>query len=384
MILPALLVLVSLAIFYFVLQSDLSGIQKFFVILVEMIAVSQILIRQYKLPSELGLILLKSRRGIDIIENLARNPGIWNFFADVSTTISYGLFSVFLMRKNTSWKSVIAGMVFLVVISAVVAPMAMEFLKTVLTGETMLEKSDSVSQMDSESIALVMLAMMIIGGFFAGLLFAIVYYGLFIFSKVIQLLFYGIDTLSKTDPGGTLLLPGVNLPLFEGIAALVMIMIVHETSHAVLARIAKVPIKSSGIVLFGIIPIGAFVEPDEKKLEKIDNVRQTRVLAAGSGANFVSSVAFFAIFVILTLVLNGGYAGTEGLLYSIVRFIYITIGLAFALNFIVATVNLLPLPLFDGYKIIDINISNKHLVKALMIVTLVAFLLNFLPWLFKP
>ena len=383
MILLALLVLVTILVFYFVLQSDLSGIQKFFVILVEMIIVSQILIRRYKLPSELGLILLKSQRGIDIIENLAKNQGIWNFFADVSSTISYGLFSVVLMRKNTSWKSVIVGLVFLVAISSIVAPLAMEFLKTVLVGDTMLEKGGSTSQINAESIAFIMLAMILLGGFFAGLLFAIVYYGLFILSHAIQFIFYGVDTISQTDPGGTLLLPGVNLPLFEGIFALIIIMVVHETSHAVLAKIAKVPIKSSGIVLFGIIPIGAFVEPDDKKLEKIDAVRQTRVLAAGSGANFVSSVALLIIFVIFTFALNGGYAGTEGLIYSAVKFIYITIGLAFTLNFIVATVNLLPLPLFDGYKIIDINVSNKHMVKALMIITLVAFLLNFLPWLFK-
>ena len=59
------------------------------------------------------------------------------------------------------------------------------------------------------------------------------------------------------------------------------------------------------------------------------------------------------------------------------------LGLTFALNFVIGTVNLLPLPFFDGYRTLEINIENKHIVKGLMAITLAAFLVNFLPWLFK-
>lgn len=382
MILLALLVLLSILGFYLILQADLSGIAKFLLIVIEMILVSQVFIRKYKVPNEMGLILIKSQRGIDAINNLAKKDKIWNFFSDMSSTISYGLLSMVLMKKNTSLKSVALGLIFLFVISSLIAPMAMEFLKTVLSGSSVLEK-ETVFTADAQIVALVMFAILVIGGFFGALLTSILYYGLYILSQVIDWLIYGTDAIASTAPGGTLLLPGVNLPFFEGILALIVIMMVHEGSHAVLARIAKVPIKSSGIVLFGIIPIGAFVEPDEKQLEKVDRIRQTRVLAAGSGANFITSVAFFIIFVGLALLLKEGYAGDAGLLYSAVRFLYITTGLAFALNFIVATVNLLPLPLFDGYRIIDINVQNKQLVKTIMLITLGAFFLNFLPWLFS-
>ncbi len=382
MFLLALIVLLSLLVFYTILQTDFSGVVKFFLVIIEMLLVSRILIKRYKLPSEMGLILVKSKRGIRVINALAKKERVWKFFADMGTTLSYGLFSAFLMRKNTSLKSVVLGMFLLIVVFIVIAPVAMLFLQTILTGTPIFDKAEMISTGNSELMALVVLAILLLFGFFGILLFGILYYGAFVFARLLQLIITGVDTLSSTPPSGTLLLPGVNLPFFEGILALIVIMVVHEGSHAVLAKMARVPIKSSGVVLFGIIPIGAFVEPDEKKLEKVERVRQTRVLSAGSTANFVSSLLFFLPFMAVLLLLSNGVFHEGELGYIIFRFIYITTGLTFTLNFVVAAVNLLPLPLFDGYRILEVNIQNKQIVKAIMFITLAAFILNFLPWLF--
>ncbi len=382
MILLALIVLLALLVFYAILQTDLSGLVKFFLVVVEMIIVSQIFIRKYNLPTELGFVLLKSDKGVKTVNNLAKNKKAWEFFSDVGSTISYGLLSTVLMRRNTSWKSVITGMAFLLILTMFIAPLAMEFLRLVLTDTPILEKEQLVVFLDAQTTALIMFAVLILGGFFAVLLLSIIYYGAYILAQVVELIVSGVDTISSTSPGGTLLLPGVNLPFFEGILALIAILLVHEVSHAVLARIAKVPIKSSGIVLFGIIPMGAFVEPDEKKLEKLDRVRQTRVLVAGPTANFISSIAFFLLFVALLLLLRTDFIVEGTLLYSVIKFLNITAGLVFSLNFIVATVNLLPLPVFDGYKLLEINVPNKQIVKAVMIITLAAFIMNFVPWFF--
>lgn len=383
MILRSLIVLLSILVFYGILLTDFSGVMKFFLVIAEMIIVGQILVRRYKLPTEMFFILIKSKRGIKMIHNLAKRKKFWNFFADMGSTISYGLLSMILMPKNTSWKSVVPGMAILLFIFIIIAPMALLFIKTVLTGTPIFDKEQIMSVEDSQLIGILMLVAMLLGGFFLMLLSGLIYYGIFVVHQIMQFLLTGADTLSSTPPSGTILLPGVNLPFFEGIIALIIIMVVHEGSHAVLSRLARVPIMSSGIVLFGIIPIGAFVEPDEKKLAKVDRVRQTRVLAAGSTANFITSILLFIPFILLAILLKDGYIGDTGLLYSAARFVYITFGIAFALNFIVATVNLLPLPLFDGYRILDINIPNKHIMKAIMIITLVSFVLNFLPWLFN-
>ncbi|WP_340818048.1 site-2 protease family protein [Methanolobus sp. WCC4] len=73
------------------------------------------------------------------------------------------------------------------------------------------------------------------------------------------------------------LIPGVNefIPLTWGIIALVVTLIVHEFSHAILCRVEDIRVKSMGVLL-AVVPIGGFAEPDEeelfgKKEEKLDD-----------------------------------------------------------------------------------------------------------------
>ena len=125
MILLALIVLLSIIVFYGILQTEFSGLIKFFLVIIEMIIVSQVLIRKYKFPSEMGLILLKSKKGIEMIRRLAGKRHFWEFFSDTGSTVSYGLLSILLMRRNTAWKSVAAGMILLIFISTFVAPLSL-------------------------------------------------------------------------------------------------------------------------------------------------------------------------------------------------------------------------------------------------------------------
>ena len=141
---------------------------------------------------------------------------------------------------------------------------------------------------------------------------------------------------------------------------------------------------SSGIVLFGIIPVGAFVEPDEKQLEKMEKTKQTRVLVAGSSSNLIVSIIAFVLFAMLAITANKFSLMSVSYLAPIIKFLYITLGLTYTLNFVVGTINLLPLPFFDGYRIIDANLENRVIVRGLMYLTLAAFIMNFIPWLFKP
>jgi membrane-associated protease RseP (regulator of RpoE activity) len=63
------------------------------------------------------------------------------------------------------------------------------------------------------------------------------------------------------------LIPGVNefIPFTWGLIALVVTLIVHEFSHAILCRVENIRVKSMGI-LFALIPIGGFAEPDDEQL----------------------------------------------------------------------------------------------------------------------
>ncbi|MGQ9719086.1 MAG: site-2 protease family protein [Nitrososphaerales archaeon] len=91
---------------------------------------------------------------------------------------------------------------------------------------------------------------------------------------------------------GNLLLPGINpyLPIVYGWMALVIALIVHEGMHGVLARSLGLKVKSSGLVLFLIVPIGAFVDVDENEIKKARARDSGRVFAAGPGSNVITAV----------------------------------------------------------------------------------------------
>jgi len=374
------LVAVALSLFYLILNLPVPGIWKFGLSVIEMAIVSQVLIRYFGMRGEMGLILLRSKRGLKAIESVSRNAPFWKFFSDTGVTISYGLMGALLMRGNTSLKSFVAGVILLALLTLFVAPSVAPLLSQVLK-MGVVEKAQTSTQSFSSFLLPVALGALIIGGLFLLILFSLIFYGVVVLLALLSTLISGTDAIANTAPGGTLLLPGVNLPFVEGVIALIIIMVVHEGAHAILSRIARVPLFSSGIVLFGIIPIGAFVEPDEAKLARTEKVAQTRVLVAGSTANLMTSIFFFALFVGIALSMGALVALApflSGLLFSI----YLILGLCFALNFIVGTVNLLPLPFFDGYRILDINIKNKIVLKGIMALTVASFLMNFLPWFF--
>ncbi|MDO8633786.1 MAG: site-2 protease family protein [archaeon] len=101
----------------------------------------------------------------------------------------------------------------------------------------------------------------------------------------------------RACPGVAPLLPGIEIPRVPfTIPAyawihLFVILIIHEGAHGVLGRIAKVPFKSTGVMLFGFLPIGAFVEPDDAEVEKKTSREKLRFFAAGISSN----LAAFAI-----------------------------------------------------------------------------------------
>ncbi|RXA16591.1 PDZ domain-containing protein [Methanosarcina sp. MSH10X1] len=68
-------------------------------------------------------------------------------------------------------------------------------------------------------------------------------------------------------PRNILLIPGVNefIPFTWGVIALIVTLVVHEFSHAILCRVEGIRVKSMGI-LFALVPIGGFAEPDDEQL----------------------------------------------------------------------------------------------------------------------
>lgn len=135
------------------------------------------------------------------------------------------------------------------------------------------------------------------------------YVGLIAMLIILIFNIYKILTQPAVPSGLALVLPGVKipgigvLPFWYWLIAIFLIALVHEFSHGIVAKAHKIKIKSTGLVFLGPI-IGAFVEPEEKRLYKERDIVQYSVLAAGSFANII--LAFLAL-IILSLLLSPAY-----------------------------------------------------------------------------
>ena len=106
-----------------------------------------------------------------------------------------------------------------------------------------------------------------------------------------------VSYIRTITPLANLLLPGLNpyVPILYGWLAIVVAIVIHEGAHGVVARSLGLPVKTSGMVFFLFIPLGAFVEVDESVLRETKVSNSIRVLAAGSGINFIVGLACLAL-----------------------------------------------------------------------------------------
>jgi membrane-associated protease RseP (regulator of RpoE activity) len=112
-----------------------------------------------------------------------------------------------------------------------------------------------------------------------------------------------------------LLLPGINqyIPVAYGIIGIIVAIVVHEGTHGVIARRLKLPVKSTGLLFFLFVPIGAFVEIDEKLIQKLRARDSARIMAGGPGSNVIVGVVALAL---LILLLGGLVPLSSGVLVS--------------------------------------------------------------------
>ncbi len=129
---------------------------------------------------------------------------------------------------------------------------------------------------------------------------------------------------SEQTIGGNLQAGATFIPVEYWVISIAIIMVVHEASHGIIARMEGFEINSVGWLVLGIIP-GAFVEPkgmqlgDDEEGEGMGaaniwdqgNYKQRlKVLAAGSWANYVTAFFFgIAYFALILFLLPSFYSG---------------------------------------------------------------------------
>ncbi len=106
----------------------------------------------------------------------------------------------------------------------------------------------------------------------------------------------------ELGPASYILLPGLNpyLPLLYGWLGIVVALIVHEGAHGVVARHYNYTVKSSGIVLFLGIPIGAFVETDDNEIRSGRFSEVVKILSSGPASNALVAALALAGVIIVT------------------------------------------------------------------------------------
>jgi len=148
--------------------------------------------------------------------------------------------------------------------------------------------------------------------------------GMFGIILILLVSVYNLFAVPDAPPAITPILPGVHVPgvpeslfvpLIQGVIAILVIAVIHEFSHGVVARAHDVKIKATGPVIFGPF-FAAFVEPDEKQMKKKDDVVNYSIIAAGPFSNILT---FIFLFFLLSFVLTPGFNTifpSQGIVFS--------------------------------------------------------------------
>ncbi|UPW00724.1 site-2 protease family protein [Halorussus gelatinilyticus] len=172
------------------------------------------------------------------------------------------------------------------------------------------------------------------------------------------------------DPVNTVALPGVNefMPLAAApyvVAGLVVATVVHEAGHALVCRRANVAVTEWGVaLLFGVLPLAAYVLPDET-IDDASVRTKLRMYAVGAFHNVVVAVVALAVLAsplsagsplsaYLTYfgwALTGGSPPTAATVASLGVLTNLAFWLAL-LNANFALLNALPVSVFDGGRVL--------------------------------
>lgn len=126
-------------------------------------------------------------------------------------------------------------------------------------------------------------------------------------------------TKQTNIPGISLVIPGVTkigdmtIP-FWTIIILFLIILIHEFGHGLFAKIYNLKVKSTGLVLLGIIP-GAFVELDDKELEKKKMKEKLAILMAGPFFNIVVGTISLGLLFLINL-FSANFIDYKGVYYE--------------------------------------------------------------------
>ena len=277
----AAIYLIDAALFFLIALSGLPDLWKLALCLATLGIGGAAMARVCGWTSYFGINMIKGEYGFRIMGDFAgKHPKLVRFLADVGAGIGYGMvYSIFTFNGKGERKKLAFILFFSFLFSLLIS-----------TGSL-----SSPAGLLSDFHSQVLFAAGVIGGLALQSLVILVFSAINIF------------TVQNAPAGAQLVIPGVTVP-WVWLVGIVIAVIIHEFAHGVLCKAENLRVLGSGVVLFGFLPIGAFVEPDEKRFKNIAIEKKRRILAAGPAANLIAFVFFTVLLLGFAAVASGAYA----------------------------------------------------------------------------
>lgn len=284
------------------------------------------------------IFLIRTNKGIFILEKIAGiSPRFWKFMGNAAVVVSFGGLGAAYLSKHGQRKSLFIVEFFIAAVITTLVLVEHSILYASLAGIALLAAVISFYKAKSSSIdfasCTVLIYLVGVSLFsFAGdptniariMLMAASIFGL----PAIVLVGLGTNASSiltqQTDvPGVSPLMPaeragevGVSFPGYDifipwwhALIGLIITVVAHEFAHGIIAKAQKMKIKSTGIITIGILPIGAFVEPNEEEVKKRRSIEKMRLYAAGSFANIwmtaLAGVVYVSLIFLIAFSIRG-------------------------------------------------------------------------------
>ncbi len=294
----------------------MAALDPYLVIGLAVFAVGTILLWKMKFKHYLIFFMLETRHGLNFVDRVARlSPSFWKFFGDMAVVVSFGgCGAYYVARHRNTWLiNLLLGLFCLYFVYAAFGLFAsLAGFALLAAGVFALRKKERPLLHFIASAVLMGIVMFAIYPGFSSVdlfrPFVALIVGVFgVPAFLISMLFSQASKIlieQSTIPGVSPLLPtvssegpgfffpgtGIFIPLWQAIIAMICLLVPHEFAHGVVARAHKIRLKSTGVLTAGPVPVGAFVEPDEKAMKLRRSRDRMRVYAVGSFTNIIVAI----------------------------------------------------------------------------------------------
>ncbi|MEM2918545.1 MAG: site-2 protease family protein [Candidatus Altiarchaeota archaeon] len=294
------------------------------VLLLIFFAVGTFLLSKTKFERHAIIFLIRTKYFLKFIEGTANiSKKFWKFFADLAIIFSFSALGVKYISKYNNCKVAMSILTTGIIFSLFFSKTIMTFLILIFLFVIL---SKSLENVKSENVNFFVFSVLLSFIWFkilSGILLNFPDFSVLVITSIIAGTF-GIPTLvvisfihqgyliifeNLNTPGISPFIPsvekgeivlsapgtGFSIPILYALFAITIAIFSHEFAHGILACANRIKLKSTGIATLGILPIGAFVEPDEDEMNKKDTLTRSRIFAVGSFSNFLVAVVFLFI-----------------------------------------------------------------------------------------